>query len=1284
MTGLPAQPLEFTDFSGGITENILEGDPKRYQYADNFLITVDKKLTVRPAFNYIDTTNYVLPVTNQRVTAMFTCINESILMVQSARTVYTIDPVAGTWTSILGPSSNETIGIGDLYSQNTQAEFQRQIYMTNDGTSANFGSQPTRLYRNSSNVWVSNTAGLPRAYSTANYTDSTLLQQCILIANTLRSSMISHFSDSKNSTYTNPTYSTDLINLHFNVDKYSLNYFVTQTFNSSVDPEVPTGVTAAPAATSTSTLYTLIAALNNAYTHHMQDSIRDSQYSTSSSPTPYYHYDKPLDTVGQITLLTPKGPGVPLQNNATPTTLIQAATMLDDLTQKWYWHRFAIFTHSPFNDPIQMNRYGSGLTKILPVKEGNTYANITSDFTDIYNYINNIKYLYNAHVLNTDPSGGQYTAHKQPDNGFGSGNFQLQIKLPDCTSYDSMCLLIFWLRQMWYLHSLDSKSSTHRNITFTSSAGSTSLTSVVLVATSSATTIPVGSWIMSGVASGTQTGTAFNANIGSGQPTPGTEYVARVTASGSGTATIDRAAVSGVTGATGQYSSSRYHISSQNITNSTFLDTTTNAGNTADYLTTGVTSVGGTDYASWLSLASEMFYCLANHSYYLTSHFQTNYTPSVVFPAMLTAATYAPFFIPSVASYTYAFYFSHSYTVEPNGIQYLVNSNPVYSASTYAGISYPIGTQITSTSSLYPSINTTTQRANVLSNLPVLTNGTNTNYDTSNVMLNIYRSTNGGTTYYLLAQVANGTTTYSDITNDTLANPGSTALSNNQTLYTTGNVVGSDQPPQCKFIHILNGTVYYAGISSSGQNFPQRLQQAIQYAPDWAPASFYDDMDDTITGLSSTRSNLIVFCQNSIYRESGSFNLQGQGALTHERISDTLGCQNAKSIVRTEIGVFFAGNDGFYYTDGFQLINITLELKKTYASLTQTAAQVRSIYGAYDKITRRVWWAMKPNPTDTDNSVFYIFYLDYGVKPSGTFTTASNINMPLRPSSFVFMQGTMYLGLEGGYILKSDQNKKADIVPASGTAANLWQSTAIPYNFTSTAVQAGTTFKRKWLTKMHLTGNNTGNAAIQISAIRDMNFDGAGAKTMAPVNYTDNMRWNTPTIIWGDKTQVWNNVGRMDLWRRFPQTTLRADFVQIQMTPTSLAVYASSVGYPTGATVTINSSAKTATLNTPSGYTSLVFPNDVVNYVIAFQTDGYVNTYPITALDSTSKIITYSDTSNLSVSGTVAWVIRGFKKEQRPSITSFVLHYAYLGDKTQSYPGKTSTSGPGNAGENPS
>src|SRR5262249_40606150 len=157
---------------------------------------------------------------------------------------------------------------------------------------------------------------------------------------------------------------------------------------------------------------------------------------------------------------------------------------------------------------------------------------------------------------------------------------------------------------------------------------------------------------------------------------------------------------------------------------------------------------------------------------------------------------------------------------------------------------------------------------------------------------------------------------------------------------------------------------YYGDITDAGQRFPNRILQSIPGSPDSVSLTFFDDVEDALMGISSSRNNVIALGRISLYRLAGSFNNLGQGAITHERISDEIGCISTRSIVRTEIGVFFAGNDGFYYTDGFQLIKISIDLDETYARITRTEEQRTRITGCYDRLTRRVWWTVQEEPTD--------------------------------------------------------------------------------------------------------------------------------------------------------------------------------------------------------------------------------------------------------------------------------------------------------------------------------
>lgn len=1308
-----AQPLEVTDFSGGITENILNADPRRYQYGDNFIITNDKKLRPRAPFVPLLGTLSQFPTGTQRVTSLFSWINETLLVGQSEKNFYWLDTVTPQWTPITGVAGNPVLSGANVYAQTSFAEFQKQVIVTSDGGTDPYGSLPVNLYQNTSNNWIARTAGLPRAFSTGNYTYASLLNRCITMANALRASMVAHILDAASSTWTSrialsqfPVSSDVSDFLHTFVDNVALSYFQAPNFATN-EPQTNKNTGAvAPAATDQPTLYALVQAMNTAYALHQADATIGS-YNENSLPNPsafahnmasngflinYHHYVKYVAAAPPI-----KGPFAPLTSPsvlAFPSdstkqlaSLVTLASQLDDLNQKWFFHQYAINTHDVLNQYAKINRYPADQTPIGTVLAGSSAPVITQDFTDFINYANNLATIWAGHIGVNGP-------HTQQANALVSyldaTLLDTQITLPLATDLNSAYLLIYWLRTMYHVHYLDASVTNWSTFTCNATTAGSPAIPVVVFPTSGVVGA-AGQWVFN---NRIDTGGVFqpilNSNIQTN--TYGLETLAaQIILVAGANWTVDRNFKNSNYVKNFQVSSSKYH--SYNVAGT--LGSITTAQTTALELLASGPIATGSSLSTWGALASEFFNCLGSHAFNTTIHasnadiaavlppvpvYQVNVTN--IWNTYSIKACTTPFFTPTIASYAYAFVYAYTYNVGVGGIQYTIRSNPVLSGSLQGPTSLPVGATIaTPNSNLYPSVVNQVSRGNALTALPVLVNTSETNYDLANVKLEVYRTTSGGTTYFLNNLLANGVTSYTDIANDTVQVGTFGAQSLQNPIYISGGVVGSDQPPKCKFVHILNGTAFYGGIYDAGQFFPNRVRQSVTLAPEWCPATFNDDLDDDITCITSAKDVVVVGCKNSIYRMGGGFSSSGQGGLTHERISDSIGFLNAKSAVRTEIGVFFAGNDGFYYTDGYQIIKISLEFDKAYQTFIQSDAQKRAIYGAYDKTTRRVWWSLRASQNDTDNSAMYIFYLNYGVKPSGVFTTASNYPY-LRPSSMVFQQGKMFVGHEFGFVLTADINQKQDYAVTSGVSPTLWGRVGIPYNYTSCAVDMGTTFKRKWLTRLHLVGNNVGNVGAQINVIRDLNSDGLGITAMTPINYTDNLVWGTATCIWGDSTIIWNNLGKMDLWRRFPATSLRGDFVQIQIVPAKVAVYASGIGYPFGANTTVNSGAKTATILTPAGYTSIVFMPDVVGYSISFQSDGYVQEFPITALDATSKIITYSDASNLSVSGTVSWVIRGIKKEQKLEINSYVIHYMLLGDKTQRYPGRTANTGPGNAGEN--
>jgi hypothetical protein len=318
------------------------------------------------------------------------------------------------------------------------------------------------------------------------------------------------------------------------------------------------------------------------------------------------------------------------------------------------------------------------------------------------------------------------------------------------------------------------------------------------------------------------------------------------------------------------------------------------------------------------------------------------------------------------ANYIYALVYKYTYNV--GSTAYIDRGRPYLSSFTGIG---------TATPSSNPGI--------TVGSIPVLANATGEHYDTTAIKVEVYRTTNGGSVLYYVGEVTNGTTSYADTTSD------NTLVTAGVTLYTTGGVLENDRPPKAAYVHSTSDFTFYANgkevsvSSADGEYIPQRVWQSKRGDPDSVPASFYTDIEEPITGISSIKSIPIIFGKNSVYRLDGTFDNSGRGGLFPRKISDKVGCVGHLSIVQTMNGLYFAGNDGFYFTDGYNVQSLSAEdFKETYAGLVSTALQRKRIYGVYDGINKRILWATN-NPggdTGTENNKIFCLYL-----PVNKFTT---------------------------------------------------------------------------------------------------------------------------------------------------------------------------------------------------------------------------------------------------------------------------------------------------------
>lgn len=541
-----------------------------------------------------------------------------------------------------------------------------------------------------------------------------------------------------------------------------------------------------------------------------------------------------------------------------------------------------------------------------------------------------------------------------------------------------------------------------------------------------------------------------------------------------------------------------------------------------------------------------------------------------------------------------------------------------------------------------PSVNTVNITA-----IPVLANGGTGNYDTgagTGVKTYIYRTDNNGTILYKIGQVNNGTTTFADTTSDA-------TVVNGDLLYTNGGVLDNDAPPPAKFIHIVNGIGYYGYVKEGNEVLKNRVRQSVQDDIDSCPEGLYVDFLDEVMGISSFNDNPIVFTKGHVYRLNGYINELGQGAISYEDITKTIGCRSNRSIVQTRFGVFWAGDDGFYWTDGFEFKKISDSINESYKALTSTETKSKRIYGTFDKVENRVNWCVQSNSSSPDNDAFYTLDLRWGVRPDSTFTTRTNEDS-FAPTAICYHNGQLIRGDRRGYIFKHDPDYTTDPKVDTTVLAPDWTTKAIIVTYKSTNSNLGLPFIRKWVPKILVTLENLSNVSLQISSTND---DTSNEEDLYPIRYWDNILWGSPDPIWGTDTIFWNYFNLIEEMRRFPAGSLRCSYKQITMTNAYTNIYNSD----SLSTVTVNNVTKRAVLDN----LTFSFPDDIVDYFISFESDDYTADYAITEIVSATEI-EYLDALNTSPSGVQKWLIKGYPKGQSVNLVSFVLYYSPLTDQS--------------------
>jgi hypothetical protein len=526
--------------------------------------------------------------------------------------------------------------------------------------------------------------------------------------------------------------------------------------------------------------------------------------------------------------------------------------------------------------------------------------------------------------------------------------------------------------------------------------------------------------------------------------------------------------------------------------------------------------------------------------------------------------------------------------------------------------------------------------------IPELNSGTLENWDDSQIKIQIYRTVANGSTLFLETEIDNGTTGASlTMTDDD--------LQLQPTAYTEGGVLDDERPWPCKYVQAINDYIYYGAPKENNVLIANRLRVTKPGAPYSSPGSFYIDFEDELKGVGVVSIYPIVFLKNAFYRVEGAYDSTGRGGLVKRSISQRIGCVSSKSIVVTKEGIYFAGNDGFYFTDGFNYRKISHDINLTYSELEDK----EDICSSYDSLRNRVAWGCKVNGNNTNNDTVFVAALDYKTEYDGH--PIYTWNGGLDPDNFTatalgYINNQFLRADENGYVLYHSDDLLSDDYISTSIAPTAWYTQTIFYDYTSVAFDFGNQQVRKWVSKINVNADNESSLSLNIGASND----NSGVFTdLTPVLRKINVEWGDPDIIWDETDLRWDFNPVISEWRWMPGSEpLRCMYKQIQFTNAYREIENSDVaGAASGVAAT-----KTILL---LSYPTNEWIDDPVNYYISFDVDDYEEEFKILSV-SGGELVVEDAEDLLTDFASAEWKIKGYPKREIFNLLNYVLSFRLI------------------------
>lgn len=583
----------------------------------------------------------------------------------------------------------------------------------------------------------------------------------------------------------------------------------------------------------------------------------------------------------------------------------------------------------------------------------------------------------------------------------------------------------------------------------------------------------------------------------------------------------------------------------------------------------------------------------------------------------------------------------------------------------------------------------------------VLANTGSDEYDVTNTKIEVYRTTANGTQAYLLMTLDNTASadTYAGYFIDSVSDD---ELIAGLPLYTNGGVLANDPPPKCKYLCAVDTTCYYGNITdvTSGTVEENVVLQSIIGDFDSVPAANRTIFPEAVTAVSAHESIPIVGTLSGVYRIEGRFDDLGTTATRPERVSKDTGILWHQSCVRTDKGMFFAGTDGFYWTNGYTVQKVSPGLDETYQRYArESASSRRPIYGAYQTSFKRVVWSMdlRDLEASTPRSGAYVLDLNFDFRTGSGWSGPWFSKNPTLAASAAVLDywGQMAVTESGDLFMVPRQKDAVDGIPwilalspsdvgvtgdfvAVGTGLTTVRGAAVEAAVKTTATNFGEPRAVKWVSTL-----KTSHAVCkEFLGPRFNPYLDATATPAAPTRYQAAAQMSTQVVSNNDhgrriarmKTianlSVESDVldtnfseeslpaigfyqgGLEEFKWRFPAGGLRCSYKQLSIESGIAVLYKSDTN---GVGVTSNSTSTLYVAGAPFTGSSAEF-----GWYVFLSHDDYQTAYPIVS-SSTDTLVLATAPPTLA---SVEWVVRGIPKRMLWNLINYEIGFTVMG-KTQ-------------------